>query len=91
MVGRATSGACGYAVDKSLAVGYVEPEASAPGTDAGDRDPLRAVPGTRDRRLAVGPGECKVAGVGGHACRRPGTEAPSYCLDGGQLRSYTPC
>jgi dimethylglycine dehydrogenase len=32
MVGRATSGAYGYSVGKSLAVGYVEPDVAAPGT-----------------------------------------------------------
>ncbi len=32
MVGRATSGAYGYTVGKSLAVGYVEPDVAAPGT-----------------------------------------------------------
>jgi dimethylglycine dehydrogenase len=32
MVGRATSGAYGYSIGKSLAVGYVEPDVAAPGT-----------------------------------------------------------
>ena len=32
MVGRATAGAYGHAVKKSLALAYVEPEAAAPGT-----------------------------------------------------------
>jgi dimethylglycine dehydrogenase len=32
MIGRTTSGAYGYAVEKSLALAYVSPEAAAPGT-----------------------------------------------------------
>jgi dimethylglycine dehydrogenase len=33
MVGRATSGAYGYTVGKSLAVAYVKPEVAQPGTE----------------------------------------------------------
>lgn len=33
MVGRATSGAYGYTIGKSLAVGYVDPEVAQPGTE----------------------------------------------------------
>ena len=49
MVGRATSGAYGYTVGKSLALAYVEPEAAAPGTELkieilGRRRPAVVIP-----------------------------------------------
>jgi dimethylglycine dehydrogenase len=49
MVGRATSGAYGYTLGKSLAVGYVRPDYAAPGTKLemillGERYPAEVVP-----------------------------------------------
>ena len=49
MVGRATSGAYGYTVGKSLALAYVEPDAAAPGTELkieilGKRRPAVVIP-----------------------------------------------
>ncbi len=49
MVGRATSGAYGHWVGKSLALGYVEAEAAAPGTELeivilGERRKARVIP-----------------------------------------------
>ena len=49
MVGRATSGAYGYTLGKSLAVGYVRPDYAAPGTRLemillGERYPAEVVP-----------------------------------------------
>ena len=49
MVGRATAGAYGHCVGKSLALGYVETAASAPGTEMeieilGERYPAKVIP-----------------------------------------------
>jgi Glycine cleavage T-protein C-terminal barrel domain len=49
MVGRAASGAYGYTVGKSLAVGYVEPDVAATGTKLeieilSERFPVRVIP-----------------------------------------------
>ena len=48
MVGRATAGAYGHVVEKSLALAYVKPDAAEPGTELeieilGDRRPATVV------------------------------------------------
>jgi dimethylglycine dehydrogenase len=49
MIGRATAGAYGHVVAKSLAIGYVRPEAADVGTELeieilGERRPARVIP-----------------------------------------------
>ena len=63
MVGRTTSGAYGYTVGKSLAVGYVKADAAQPGTEAQDPDARQEAHRPHRRGLAVGSGECKVESV----------------------------
>ena len=63
MVGRTTSGAYGYAVGKSLAVGYVKIRCGAARHRTQDPDARQETHRPHRRGFAVGSGECSVAGV----------------------------
>ena len=65
MVGRATSGAYGYTLGKSMAVGYVRPDPRQARHEARARDAWRAAQMRGAAGIALGPGERAAPGLRG--------------------------